>query len=407
MVTFVASEGTQWYVKMTLTSEEKTRILNVDCSDNVAFDTRSGGSVDRAWSEVAVSGHSLRYAKAGKTFTISANITDGRAFTVCGKTVAGPEPAPGDPEFSHDEGNGDPVEISDEEKGEPLAMHPIESWFTRSVWDELFPHANHQCFEGVTPYSYDSFIKNVRYFPGFASGEEKSQKKEVAAFFGMALQEVGGKSLRDGGPIVLKGLTQTKAKGFSEPAWTDVPSHKWNLAFSSEQGHERSRAYDTGYPLKPNQKYFSGAGILQLSYPVNYARFSQFYYGDKEILLNDSDRVRKDSDLVVASALFYWMAQAGTRPSCHCCFTGNPVNDIDRVCYERITSLGFKKGMAMAIAAVNGIECAIPADYRVGTRVNGYFEYGKAFGLTEDELLRECSVETAEMSGNLHIAGIA
>ncbi|VFQ45349.1 chitinase [Desulfoluna butyratoxydans] len=407
MVTFISSEGTQWYVKMTLVSEEKTRTLNLDCSDNVAFDTRSGGSVDGAWSEVAVFGHSLRFAKEGKTFTISANITDGKAFTVCGETVGTPEASSGESNQPHEGGSGEAVEISDEEKGDPLVRHPLESWFTRCVWDELFPHANHQCFEGVKPYSYESFVKNVRYFPGFASGEEKEQKKELAALFGMALQEVGGKSLRDGGPIVLKGLTRTKAYGFSEASWTEEPSHKWNLAFSSEQGHERSRVYDTGYPLKPNQKYFSGAGILQLSYPVNYARFSQFYYGDKEVLLNNSDRVRKDPDLVVASALFYWMAQAGTRPSCHCCFTGNPVNDTDKACYERITNLGYKKGLAMAIAAVNGIECAIPADYRVGTRVNGYFEYGKAFGLTEDELLEDCFVETAEMAGNLHTAGIA
>jgi len=405
MLKFVKSEGTQWYVKITLASDEKTKILYVLCSDNVDFDSKSGGSVDGTWSEVTVSGNTLSFLKEGHTFTISANISDGKAFTVCGETVAGPDASPGDADPL---GGGDVAdEIGDEVKGEPLARHLIETWFTRSVWDDLFPHANHNCFEGATPYSHAAFVKNVRFFPGFASGEEKDQKKELAAFFGMALQEVGGKSLQDGGPIVLTGLTKTKAHGFSEASWTDVPSHKWNLAFSSEQGHERSRVYDSGYPLKPDQKYFSGAGILQLSYPVNYARFSQFYYGDKDILLNDSDRVRKDSDLVVASALFYWMAQAGTRPSCHCCFTGNPVSDTDRACFERITNLGYKKGLAMAIAAVNGIECAIPADYRVGTRVNGYFAYGKAFGLTEEELLEDCSVETEEMSGNLHIAGIA
>ncbi len=404
MLKFVKSEGTQWYVKIYLKSGEKTKKLNVECSENVAFDAKSGATVDGRWSELKVSGKNLEFSEEGNAFTVSANISDGKGFTVCGETVTAPE------SFSeeglspiHDDVV---VEIDEKEKGEPMKRHPIEKWFTQKVWDDLFPNANHGCFGGSKPYNYETFVKNLRYFPSFASGEEKEQKKELAAFFGMSLQEVGGKSLQDGGEIVLTGLTKTKDKGFSEATWTKVPSYKWNLAFSSEQGAERSQHYDTGYPLKSNQKYFSGAGILQLSYPVNYARFSQFYFGDKEILLNDSDRVRTEPDLVAASAFFYWMVQAGTRPSCHCCFTGDPVNERDKKCFDRIVSNGFKKGFAMAIAAVNGMECSIPADYRVGTRVNGYFSYGKTFGLTEEALLEGCSVETADMAGNLHEEGL-
>ena len=343
MLKLVKSEGTRWYVKLFLASDTKARKITIECSENVVFDGESGGAVDGAWSEVVVNGNVLEFSHEGAEFEVSANILDGQAFSVCGEEVTVSAAAEEEPPFTPDDVV---VEINEKERGEPLASHPIESWFTQQIWDELFPNANHDCFEGAKPYSYQAFIDNVRYFPEFASGTELEQKQEVAAFFGMALQEVGGKSLQDGGEITLPGLTKTEEQGFSEPDWTDVPSYKWNMAFSSEQGYEGSRKYDSGYPLKENQKYFYGAGLLQLSYPVNYARFSQFFFGDKEVLLNDSDRVRKEADLVVASGLFYWMAQAGTRPSCHCCFTGKPVNELDKECFDRITTNGFKKGFA-------------------------------------------------------------
>lgn len=281
--------------------------------------------------------------------------------------------------------------------------HPIEAWFTEAMWNELFPKQNHECFEKATPYSYGEFVKAVRHFPEFASSDSMvEQKKEVAALLGMCLQEVGGKSLADGGPMKFIGLSKTKESGFAEPNWDTTPSYNWNFAFSSEQNAERSTHYDTGYELKPNQKYFSGAGILQLSYPVNYARFSQYYFGNKNVLLNNSDRVRKEGELAIGSGIFYWMFQADARPSPHCCFTGKPVNEIDSSCFDRITKAGYKQGLAMAICAVNGIECGEPADYRVGTRVYGYLSYGKYFGLTEQELLENCSLETADMPKNLN-----
>lgn len=281
--------------------------------------------------------------------------------------------------------------------------HPIEKWFTPQIWNDLFPKANHQCFESSRPYSYQALIQAVRHFPDFASQpSEIEQKKEVAALLGMSLQEVGGKSLQNAGPLTFPGLTKTKDNGFAEPTWDDIPSYKWNFAFSSEQGAERSTNYDSGMSLKPNQKYFSGAGILQLSYPANYARFSEYYFHDAQVLLDDSDRVRKEGELAIGSGIFYWMSQADNRPSPHCCFTGLAVNQKDGDCFNRITAKGYSKGLAMAICAVNGIECGIPADYRVGTRVYGYLEYGKYFGLSESELLNNCSLETADMPKNLN-----
>lgn len=298
--------------------------------------------------------------------------------------------------------------LDDKSHGMPVSQslesHPIEKWFIEEFWHDLFPKENYKCFEGSIPYSFNSFVEAVRHFPHFAnSPSEIEQKKEVAALLGMCLQEVGGKSLKNEGVLSFPGLTKTISAGFSEPSWDNIASYRWNLAFSSETGAERSTNYDIDYPLQPNQKYFSGAGILQLSYPANYARFSEYYFGDKNVLLDNSDRVRKEGELAIGSGIFFWMSQVDARPSPHCCFTGYPVDKLDEACFKRISMRGYKQGLAMAICAVNGIECGIPADYRVATRVYGYLEYGKYFGLSENQLLENCSLETADMPKNLNV----
>ena len=49
------------------------------------------------------------------------------------------------------------------------------------------------------------------------------------------------------------------------------------------------------------------SGPIQLSYNYNYGLFSKMYLGDKMILLNDPDRVKKDGELAFVSALWFWM----------------------------------------------------------------------------------------------------
>ncbi|VDM82673.1 unnamed protein product [Strongylus vulgaris] len=51
-----------------------------------------------------------------------------------------------------------------------LKKSPIEKWFTREMFEDLFPKANlglgsHKCL----PYSYESFIIAARYFPDFGA----------------------------------------------------------------------------------------------------------------------------------------------------------------------------------------------------------------------------------------------
>ena len=84
---------------------------------------------------------------------------------------------------------------------------PVESWFTEAVFNDLFPKANigwgpNPCL----PYSYQSFVIALRYFPSFGSGlplatadptgrpfpvtytQSQAARRTLAAFFAHAVQ---------------------------------------------------------------------------------------------------------------------------------------------------------------------------------------------------------------------------
>lgn len=425
-VTKKANDG-KWYRTFYFKSTTPLNTINTDAT-NLTFVNE--GKVDNGiWLDnkgesgkgvIKTDGKIIIFPYKGTVFEIAANVGDGTDnFTIFGQPVIDGEagstiklnlPIP-------------PRELARKPTHTPENPHPIETWFTQSLWDNLFPKANILCYGGTKPYTYNNFINAVRYYPEFASGTVIEQKKELAAFLGISLQETGGKSLMAGGEnsFLIPGLTKTvadAAKGWSSPSSydPDIPSHRYGLTKSSEDNGEqipdyRSYPYkNTGYyewnstktPLKPTQTGYWGSGMKQLTYAENFARFSQDWFGNNEYLLDYPDLLRTDGLLVILSAFQYWMTQADSRPSCHCCFTGKPVDAKDKECFDRITKVNYKQGLAMAICAVNGIECAVPADYRVATRANGYLQYGKAFGLTDSELLLNCNLETYDMPKNLN-----
>lgn len=401
MYTITKLVGSKWYFRIFIETETPTNQLVIRTSDNVTLEEAEGSNIDGNWVEgTTIDGDTITFGREASNFIVAVNaVPEDGPLIINGdevdlETIIDPSPKP----------RTDTPPRPPERTDGVMDKHPVEDWFTPQMFDELFPKANGDCFLKSEPYSHENFIKAIRHFPGFASGTVNEQKKEVAALFAMSVQEVGGKPLFNGGDINFPGLTNTLLDGFSEPTWDDTPAFKWGLYKSCEDHSGRSTSYDIDYPgLKENQLYFAGSGMLQLTYPANFARFSEYYFGDKEVLLDNSDLVRTDGDLAMGSAIFYWMSQADSRPSPHCCFTGKPTNDKDQECFKRITGKGYKQGFAMAICAVNGIECNKPADYRVGTRVNGYFGYGRHFGLSDDELRENCDLETADMPDNLNL----
>ncbi len=428
MITVTKKENDgQWYRTFYFKSTEPVNRIETQAT-NLTFVNE--GRIDNGiWLDnqgesgkgiIETDGKTIEFPYKGKIFEIAANVDNGsNNFTIFGKPVP-------------DGGIGSAIELNLPDS--PLALahkpfhtsdnpHPIEKWFSQRLWDEMFPKVNMSCYGGSKPYTYDNFIETVRYFPEFAKGTEVEQKKELAAFLGVSLQETGGKSLEAGGgnPMPIPGLTKTVPEALN--GWSsstnydpEIPSHKYGLIKSSEDDGEKNPAYrsypygDEGFfewkgvktPLKPNQTGYWGSGMKQLTYAENYARFSEEWFGNHEYLLDYPDLLRTDGLLVILSAFQYWMTQADSRPSCHCCFTGLATNDKDEECFKRIVQAGYKQGLAMAICAVNGIECAIPADFRVATRANGYIQYGEFFGLTETDLLKNCSLETQDMPKNLN-----
>lgn len=75
------------------------------------------------------------------------------------------------------------------------------------------------------------------------------------------------------------------------------------------------------YPAVAGQSYH-GRGPKQLSYNYNYGQFSDFLYGDKNVLLNDPNIVSTDPVVSFMSALWFWMTPQGEKPSCHMVMSG-------------------------------------------------------------------------------------
>lgn len=77
-----------------------------------------------------------------------------------------------------------------------LPKSPLESWFTKEVFADLFPKANIGWGPNVCwPYSYEAFVIAARYFPKFAAespangySAEQNYKRDLAAFFAHAVQ---------------------------------------------------------------------------------------------------------------------------------------------------------------------------------------------------------------------------
>ncbi len=97
------------------------------------------------------------------------------------------------------------------------------------------------------------------------------------------------------------------------------PLLEW-AAFFGQAGHETgSFCYTTetnpqsnycnsnfpDYPCVLNQSY-KGRGALQMSWNYNYGPFSQVWYGDKNILLQNPDLVASDGVAGFGSALWFW-----------------------------------------------------------------------------------------------------
>ena len=158
--------------------------------------------------------------------------------------------------------------------------------------------------------------------------------------------------------------------------WATAPGgpYAFGLYFKEEVGKDDDTvgAYSTGYhpvyPSNPNESYH-GRGPIQLSWNYNYGYMSQVIYADKNVLLNDPDRVAHDGKLGYMTGIWFWMTPQLPKPSCHDVMTGNWIPNAEDIAENRLPGFG------TTINVINGgLEAGIPNDYRVMDRI-GFYGY--------------------------------
>lgn len=224
--------------------------------------------------------------------------------------------------------------------------------------------------------TYQAFVNAAAKFPKFLNeGSLEDRKRELAAFFANVGKETTG-------------------------GWDTAPGgyEAWGLCFVEEQGYVNGGIGYTGsndpdYQAVSGQSYH-GRGPIQISYPYNYGPFSQSFYGDKNVLLQNPAKVITDGAAFWASAIWFWMNEAVApgmtapggiapegqyyKPSCHMVMTNTWTPRSSDLNYKRTEGLG------ATINIINGgLECGGSWDSRGQGRVKNYKKFAQVLGISE------------------------
>jgi len=261
----------------------------------------------------------------------------------------------------------------------------ISTWFTKDVFEEMFPQiCNANCL-GCTMLTYNCLIQATLLYPSFAdSGSDTENRRELAAWLGIMSQETtgGGCSLSKQNP---------DGSCTCGPMWCDdFPGggcEAWGLCKLAEETSDPYCSNNTHYPCVAGKKY-SGRGPKQLSWNSNYGQFSEEFCGDKNILLNHPERVATNPTLAWASSIWFWFSggacfrEAGERckPGCHDVMLG-----VHTKCPADVDA-GREYGLGWATNVVNGgLECGSSGrgkcDFRVHSRVKYYKRFCGILGV--------------------------
>ncbi|WP_084050311.1 glycoside hydrolase family 19 protein [Aquimarina macrocephali] len=171
-------------------------------------------------------------------------------------------------------------------------------------------------------------IKEVDYGSFLGEGSLETRKREITAFFANISHETTG-------------------------GWSTAPGGQfsWGLHFREEPTDASYASPDTNYPPTPGKSY-KGRGPIQLSYNYNYGPASEFIFGDKQILLDNPEKVIEDAALAFQTAIWFWMTPQYPKPSAHDVMVNKwTPNELDKT-KNRIPGLG------MTVNIINGgVEC--------------------------------------------------
>ncbi|MGL5676968.1 MAG: glycoside hydrolase family 19 protein [Cellulosilyticaceae bacterium] len=142
-------------------------------------------------------------------------------------------------------------------------------------------------------------VQIVDFGSFLSEGNDKDRKRELAAFLANLAHETGG-------------------------GWATAPGGElaWGLYWNEEVSYIGSSAI--GYVDGTNKdfppvagKSYHGRGPIQLSWNYTYGLMSAIVYGDKDILLQNPEKVVQDPTLGFMTAISFWMTPQGRKPSCH------------------------------------------------------------------------------------------
>ncbi|CEF62102.1 Glycoside hydrolase, family 19, catalytic domain and Lysozyme-like domain-containing protein [Strongyloides ratti] len=299
-----------------------------------------------------------------------------------------------------------------------MPRSPIEKWFKRKYFNELFPRANlglgpHPCL----PYSYEAFIIAARYFPEFGAsthkirGIEKEvlQKRDVATFFAHIIQETGdnnyeyfNSSLTD--EEALNCFYQGGLYNWFEGGQDSKllrPNKTYTLddgEYCNNDGKYCSETPDSKfwYPcnkkkkiidgVRMNKGCYFGRGPLQLSWNYNYGQFQYWLHSQNiqvDLLNNPNLLIKKmDPPLAMLASLWFYMTPQPPKPSMHSIITGKWLSS------SKNRKAGYKDSVFGPTSLVINYECfGEQIDELVGgpgenRRIKAYRWFSKYFNIT-------------------------
>ncbi|CAL4983224.1 unnamed protein product [Urochloa decumbens] len=156
-----------------------------------------------------------------------------------------------------------------------------QSIITRQLFESMLSHRGDSGCQGKF-YTYDAFTKAAAKFPSFgATGDDKTRRQELAAFFGQTSHETtGGWPTAPGGPFA------------------------WGYCRVEEQS-------------KTDPPYY-GRGPIQLTHKYNYEQAGRALKLD---LVGNPNLVSSNPVVAFETAIWFWMTPQGSKPSCHSVIT--------------------------------------------------------------------------------------
>ena len=206
------------------------------------------------------------------------------------------------------------------------ASHCVLDWFTESMFESYFPNRNRV-------YTWAAFVEALGKVPNFvcasAGSDVARQKQEMAAVFAHWKQEVA-----------------------------DLYYVEEICGANGSCADDYSGSWGGGYEAVPGKHYY-GRGAKQISWPGNYGPASEYFFGNKNVLLNDPDRVAREGWLAFATSFWFWW---------------------DRGCDQAFWNTGF--GATTRIIN-GGIECGGNYGTQAKARETYYGQYLNKLGVTD------------------------